>query len=494
VTPVASAVLPPPPARIHIVGIGGIGLSGLAQLLHTLGYAVSGSDANANDRTEALTAAGIPVTIGHTDLAHAAGADLVVSTRAVLLGDTAEIRAANAAGVPVVKRGDVLAMLANARRCVAVAGSHGKSTTCGMLVTALRQLGADPSYAVGAVIGATGTNASLGAGEAMVVEADEFDYAFLALRPEIAIVTNVEYDHPDIFPDQASYDDAFARFAALVKQSGTLILAADDPGCGRVLKQLTSEPCDPGLETLGSTYEVPPGLSNANGSSGRVHAHVVTFGETANAEWRLESTGESWRVATPTGQRVPLALAVPGRHNARNATAALAALTALGCDPGEAAEALASFTGVGRRFEIKGEASGVLVVDDYAHHPSEIRATLRAAREWYPGRRLWAVFQPHTYSRTKALLGDFAAAFSGADEVVILDIYPARETDSLGISAEDLRRLVPAGCHAAAAPSDAARDLARLTRPGDAIVTLGAGDVTMVGPMLLGLLERRESV
>jgi UDP-N-acetylmuramate--alanine ligase len=457
------AVLPPPPARIHIVGIGGIGLSGLAQILHTLGYAISGSDLAASDQTAALVALGIPVTIGHTDLTRAAGADLVVSTRAVLLADTTEIRAATAAGVPVVKRGEVLAMLANARRCVAVAGSHGKSTTCGMLVTALQELGADPSYAVGAVVGATGTNAGVGTGEAMVVEADEFDYAFLWLSPEVAIVTNVEYDHPDIFPDQQSYDHAFARFAAKLRPGGTLVLAADDPGCARLLGHL--RPALPG--------------------------RVVTFGESEAATWRLTRSADRWQVETTDTGPIRLAPAVPGRHNARNATAALAALAALGCDLEQSARALSSFRGVGRRFEVKGENGGVLVVDDYAHHPSEIRATLCAARDRFPGRRLWAVFQPHTFSRTKALLGDFAAAFADADVVMILDIYPARETDSFGISSDDLRRLVPGGCRAAGRPAEATATLAELVAEGDVVVTLGAGDVTTVGSALLDRLRER---
>jgi UDP-N-acetylmuramate--alanine ligase len=457
------AVLPPPPAHIHIVGIGGIGLSGLAQILHTQGYTITGSDANPSEQTAALLTAGIPVVIGHTDTEQAASADLVVSTRAVLLADTAEVRAATAAGVPVVKRGEVLAMLANARRCVAVAGSHGKSTTCGMLVTALRELGADPSYAVGAVVGATGTNAALGAGEAMVVEADEFDYAFLWLSPEVAVVTNVEYDHPDIFPDQQSYDEAFAQFAAKLRPAGTLVLAADDPGCQRLLAQ--ARPTTPG--------------------------RIVTFGESGDADWRLARDAGGWQVVTAVRPPIRLAPAVPGQHNARNATAALAALTALGHDPAAATAALTSFTGVGRRFEIKGEAGGILVVDDYAHHPSEIRATLRAARDWFPDRRLWAVFQPHTYSRTKALLGDFGAAFADADEVMILDVYAARETDTLGISSADLRSMVPGCCHAAGRPADAASALAGKVRDGDVVLTLGAGDVTNVGPFLLNALRER---
>lgn len=456
-----SNVFPDPPARIHIVGIGGIGLSGLAQMLNTLGYQVTGSDASANDRTAALIALGIPVSIGHTDLEHAANADIVVSTRAVLIGNTAEIQAAVDAGRPVVKRGEVLAMLANARREIAVAGSHGKSTTCGMLVAALTELGAKPSYAVGAVVGATGTNAAVGSGEVMVVEADEFDLAFLWLSPEISIVTNVEFDHPDIFPDQLAYDDAFAQFAAKLRPGGTLIVSADDPGCARL-------------------------VANA---SRHVHGQIVTYGEWDGADWRLYDDN-GWHVRTPEGTDVRLALIVPGRHNALNATACLAALATLGHDPRVVAKALSRFTGVGRRFEIKGEVSGIIVVDDYAHHPTEIQATLRAARERFPGQRLWAVFQPHTYSRTKALLGDFATAFDDADEVVILEIYAARETDTLGISSANLRELIPGGCHAADGPLDAVNLLDQQTVAGDVVITLGAGDLTTIGPAFLQ--RRRE--
>jgi UDP-N-acetylmuramate--alanine ligase len=427
---------------------------------------VSGSDSHASDRTEALTAAGVAVTIGHTDLQGATQADLVVSTRAVLLADTVEVRAATAAGVPVVKRGEVLAMLANARTCVAVAGSHGKSTTSGMLVTALEALGHEPSYAVGAVVGATGTNAALGRGEAMVVEADEFDYAFLWLSPDVAIVTNIEFDHPDIFFDQASYDAAFVQFAERVGLNGTLILADDDPGCQRLRASISDS----------------------------FVGNLVTFGETSTADWRLTAHDANWSVQVPGGGIVPLALQVPGRHNARNALAAIAALDSLGVRADEAVGALESFAGVGRRFETKGEAAGVLVIDDYAHHPSEIRATLRAARDQYPGRNLWAVFQPHTFSRTKALLNDFAASFEEADDVMILDIYPARETDSLGISSEDLLELIPIECAAGGRPIQAVERLAHRVSDGDVVITLGAGDVTCVGPALLERLRSRVSV
>lgn len=452
--------LPEPPAPVHFVGIGGIGMSGLARILRSWGFRVSGSDAQASDQTEALRSLGIPVNIGHSALAEASSAALVVITAAVRESNP-EVVAARSAGVPVVKRADLLGLLAAARRCVAVAGSHGKSTTSGMLVVALQHLGADPSYAVGATIGPGGANAAPGSGEAMVVEADEYDYSFLALRPEFAIVTNLDYDHPDIFPDQDAYDAAFAAFAEQVNPGGVLVAAGDDPGCARMLA-------------------LRP-----------VAARVVTFGEGPDVEWRLDEEGDGWTVTAPDGETVPLAPAVPGRHNARNATAALAVLDAMGFDRRAAADALGRFTGVGRRFELKGEANGVAVIDDYAHHPREIAASLAAARRRYPGRRIWAVFQPHTYSRTKALLNDFAEALSSADRIAVLDIYAARETDTLGISSADLRAKLPPETLATTGPVETAATLARRVKPGDVVLGLGAGDITQMGPKLVDLLKAR---
>jgi UDP-N-acetylmuramate--alanine ligase len=458
-------LLPPAPAHIHFVGIGGIGMSGLARILNAWGYTVSGSDAAASPLLEELKGEGIAVTIGHSATDAAAAADLVVATAAVRL-DNPEIAAALAAGRPLVKRARLLGALADARRGVAVAGSHGKSTTSGMIVAALRVFGADPSFAIGAVLAGVGTNAAPGAGEEMVVEADEYDWSFLHLHPHIAVVTNVEYDHPDLFPSTDAYDAAFATFIAGMRPEGTLVIAANDPGCARLMAR----------------HDWSPPRS------------VVTFGESAAADWRLERTEEGWRVTGPDDIAVPLSPGVSGRHNARNATAALAALVSLGYDAAAAAAALETFRGVGRRFETKGEARGVLVIDDYAHHPSEIGVTLRAAKERFPDRRLWAVFQPHTFSRLKALLPDFAASFTDADRVMILDVYAARETDDLGIASADLVRLLPAGTLTARDPADAARLLAEVVVPGDVVLTLGAGSITDTGPLLLDHLHERETV
>ena len=452
--------LPSPPAQIHFVGIGGIGMSGLARILHARGYKVSGSDAAPSPLLDELAAEGIAVTVGHTATREAAAADLIVATAAVRQ-DNPEIAAAAAAGRPAIKRARLLGALADAKRGVAVAGSHGKSTTSGMIATALRALGADPSFAIGAVLGGAGTNAAPGAGEEMVVEADEYDWSFLEMHPDVAVITNVEYDHPDLFPDTDAYDAAFAAFVAGMRREGTLVIAGDDPGCGRLLVR---------------DDWAPPGT-------------VATFGEDAASDWRLETTDEGWRVTGPDDIAVPLKPSVPGRHNARNAAAALAALVALGYDTAASAAALETFTGVGRRFETKGAARGVTVIDDYAHHPSEIEATLRAARERFPRRRLWAVFQPHTYSRLKALLPEFAASFGDADRVLILDVYAARETDDLGISARDLVALLPSDTLTACDPEDAARTLATEVTAGDVVLTLGAGSITETGPKLLALLR-----
>ncbi|MFL5762037.1 MAG: UDP-N-acetylmuramate--L-alanine ligase [Thermomicrobiales bacterium] len=452
--------LPPMPGPIHFIGVGGIGMSGLARILFAWGYRVTGSDAVASEQTEALQAEGIQVGIGHNQRADAANAALVVVTAAVR-GDNPELAAALEAGVPAVKRAQLLGLLANAKQCVAVAGSHGKSTTSGMIASALLELGAEPSYAIGAVLAATGTNAAPGRGDVMVVEADEYDYSFLWLKPDIAVVTNIEYDHPDLFRDQLDYDRAFRDFYSNIRPNGSLIASADDPGAQRNLAGVSAQ------------------------------TKVITFGESAQADWRLASAASGWRMIDPVGKFYELSLKVPGRHNALNALAAAAALDALSYGSSEAIAALASYEGVGRRFETKGDVGGVTVIDDYAHHPSEVRVTLQAARERFRERRLWAIFQPHTFSRTKALLGDFAGSFGDADKIVILDIYPSRETDNLGVSSTDLIRLLPNGALAGGTPSDAVDLLSDRVRSGDVVLTLGAGDVTSVGPRLLNRLQAK---
>ena len=462
--PAAAAVLPDLPARVHFVGIGGIGMSGRARILRQWGYDVSGSDSSHSTLLDELATEGMVVGVGHTMTAEAASADLVVATAAVR-ADNPEVLAAQEAGRTVIKRAALLGALADARRGVAVAGSHGKSTTSGMLVWALRELGADPTFAIGAVLeGPQGaTNAAPGTGVEMVVEADEYDRSFLRLHPDVAIITNIDYDHPDIFPTHEAYDQAFVDFVSGMRPGGTLVISADDPGCLRVTGR---DDWNPGL-------------------------HVITFGASPDANWRIERTDEGTRVVGKDDVAVSLTLRVPGEHNLQNATAALAALTALGYDASAAAAALADFPGVGRRFEFKGEANGVVVIDDYAHHPREITVNLQAARELFGNRRIWAVSQPHTFSRLKALLSEFSTAFVSADRVMILDVYAARETDTLGVSSQDLLELIADGGVSARDPEHAAEQLASLVQPGDVVLTLGAGSVTQVGPLLLNSLHAK---
>ena len=439
--------LPDPPARVHMIGIGGIGVSGLARMLAGRGYRVSGSDMSHSPATDALRAEGIDVRIGH-DAANVAGVDLVVMTAAVR-ADNPEVVAAHAAGVPVVKRAALLGLLANAAECLAVAGSHGKSTTSGMAALALDRAGQSPSFAVGATVRELGVNARLGDGPHFVVEADEYDYSFLWLRPEVAIVTNIEHDHPDIFPGLDAVLDAFVRFAGGIRPGGTLVISADDPGCRLLLEQLREQ----------GDYR------------------IVTFGQRAG-DWRVSRQPDGTaQVIAPTGRMFALRLAVPGGHNLLNALALLAASEGLGVAAEALVPGLEAFGGVSRRFEVLLDTANLTVVNDYAHHPTEVAATIAAARERYPGRRILAVFQPHTYSRTKALLAEFAVALDRASEVVLSDIYPSRETDSLGVSSMSIAERMDQQPAMATTPEDAARVALQSVIPRDVVLVMGAGDI-----------------
>ncbi len=449
--------LPAPPARIHFIGIGGIGMSGLAAVLHEQGYVVTGSDSGSNAQTEQLEANGVVIQRGHTETVYAAAADLVVMTAAVK--DNPELVAATERGTPIIKRARLLGILSQQKIAIAVAGSHGKSTTSGMLVTALDALGAAPSYFVGAVVGSSGSNSAWTDGEHIVVEADEYDRSFWTLHPDVAIINNIEFDHPDLFT-QETYDEAFARFASQIAPDGTLVVRGDDPGVARILPALSFAPF-----------------------------RVVTFGLEEDNDWQATEGDGQWSVLAPDGPPIRLDLRVPGKHNVLNATAALAVLDALDFDRTASATALATFAGVGRRFDFAGEAAGVTVIDDYAHHPTEIAATLQAARERFPDRRIWAVFQPHTYSRTKALIDDFAAALAVADEIVLLEIYAAREIDDGTVSSAELARRIGPRAQVVAGVPDVVPAVYPLLRSGDVVLTIGAGDITYAAPALVRALE-----
>ncbi len=460
--PRATIALPPAGATIHFVGIGGAGMVGLARILLAQGFRVTGSDRSDSPALTALRDLGAAVHVGH-DAAYVGDAALVVISAAVR-EENVELAAARARGIPVVKRAALLGALANARRCIAVAGTHGKSTTSGMIAYILSALGHDPLFVVGAEIRDLGTSARNGAGPLAVVEADEYDYSFLHLTPDIAVVTNIEHDHPDIFPTVEKYLDAFARFADLTRDGGTIIANADDPHSAATLPE-------------------------ANG-----RRSVRTVGTAATADWRIVHEPDDAVTLLHGRASVGRAtLTVAGEHNARNAAMAVATCAEVGVDAGDALRTVAGYRGVGRRFELVGEVAGVIVIDDYAHHPTEVRATLAAARARHPARRIVAVFQPHTFSRSTLYAAAFADALSGADVAFVTDIYAAREPDPGTIHARDIADAVADG--RGRYSGDLAETAARImseVRPGDIVLTLGAGDITTVGPRVLQRLQCRE--
>jgi len=457
--------------RVHFTGIGGAGMSGIARIMLARGVKVSGSDAAPSDLLTALAGQGADVHIGHA-AANIDGADtLVVST--AIREDNPELAEARRRGLRVLHRAAALASLMLGRRGIAVAGTHGKSTTTGMVTTILRHAGAAPGYVIGAILAETGLGAEDGDGAMFVAEADESDGSFLMLAPEVAIVTGVEADHLDNYADLAQIQDAFRRFAGRITPGGLLIACADDPGA-RAL-----------------TAAVPPGV------------RVRTYGEAPDAGYRLTgvrprgmtvrfevTAGPAAAAGSPSPAR--LEAGVPGRHNALNATAAYAAALELGLSPGQAAAGLAVYRGVHRRLQPRGEAAGVLVLDSYAHHPTELAADLRAAREIRPGGRVLAVFQPHLFSRTRIFAAEFGTALGRADAAFVLDVYAAREDPEPGVTGRLVARAVPGG-RARFVP-DRARlpaAVADAARPGDLVLTMGAGDVTALGPLIVAALRQR---
>ena len=449
------------PRPVHFMGIAGAGMSGLALLARQQGVTISGCDNDPSGAAD-LAALGVEIWRGH-DPGHVVGARALVVTAAVP-GDHPELERARALGVPVVRRADALSQAVAGGTVVAVAGTHGKTTTTVMVTEALAAAGRDPTGLAGGRVARWGGNARVGKGrrELFVVEADEFDRAFLSLAPTVAVVNNVEADHLECYGGSvAALEDAFAEFAGRARRA---IVGADDAGAARVAARLAVPVWRVGL---GAGVDV------------RI------------ADPALGERGSAARIELPGGRALALRLLVPGLHNLRNAAAALAVVHELGADLERALAALAEFGGVGRRFERVGEARGVTVVDDYAHHPTEVAATLAAARQAFPRRRVVAVFQPHLFSRT-ALHGEaLGRALAAADVVVVAPIYAAREQPLAGVSAD----LVARGAVGAGATTIAVRERAGLTervvetvRAGDVVFTLGAGDITRVGPELLARL------
>ena len=458
--------------HVHLMGIGGIGLSAIARVLHQDGYVVSGCDTQHTALTAELGALGMDIRYGHHP-GHIADADLVIVSSAVPDG-IPELVAARRVGKTVVKRDRVLGELMATKIGIAVAGTHGKTTTSALISFVLTEMGLDPTFIVGGILRDVNTNARRGQGPHFVVEADEYDHMFLGLRPKLAVVTIIEMDHPDCFSDIGEVTSAFDRFVRLVPDDGAIIGCADGPRVTELLRQLCRD------RTV----------------------KVITYGLDAESTWHARNVqGNAWggsdftvvHNGRPMGQ---CQLRLAGLHNVSNALAVLAVAHRLGLDMERVLAVVPGFHGVSRRFETKGEAKGVLVIDDYAHHPTEIRATLAAARRRYGDRPLWVFFQPHTYSRTKSLMAEFAESFGDADHVVISEIYAARETDNLGITARDLvERVIHRDVRHAATLLQASEYLKRALRPGDVLLTLGAGDGYTVGEnVLLALGERSRSI
>ncbi|MFI0416888.1 UDP-N-acetylmuramate--L-alanine ligase [Spongiactinospora sp. 9N601] len=463
VEPVAAGDL----GRVHFIGIGGAGMSGIARILLKRGVRVSGSDTRTSPLVTELRELGATVHIGHA-ASHIKNVDTVVVSTAIR-DSNPELGEALRQGLRVIPRAAALAAVMAGRTGVAVAGTHGKTTTTSMLTVALQKCGADPSYCVGGQLVTTGLGADEGAGEVFVAEADESDGSFLMLAPGIAVVTNVEADHLDNYGDPDAVYDSFARFVERV--GSALIVCADDPGSAALIPQARAR----GLR-------------------------VRTYGEAEDADLRIRAVRpDGFGVAFEVDGHGPVRLSVPGAHNALNATAVIAVAVELGLPFDAIRDGLAAFTGAKRRFESKGEAGGVAVFDSYAHHPTELAADLRAARDVVAGfsageGRVIAVFQPHLYSRTRFFADEFGVALALADEAIVMDVYGAREDPEPGVSGALVAGKVPLPAGQVAYVTDRADVpglVATKARPGDLVLTMGAGDVTELGPMIVAELSGR---
>lgn len=456
--------------RVHLVGVGGAGMSAVAALLVARGLEVSGSDAGTGG-LDAVRAAGVAAHHGHDATLVDGAGTLVVSS--AIRATNPELVRARELGVPVLHRSAALAALMEGRRGVAVAGAHGKTTTSAMVAVVLAHAGLDPSWAIGGTVRHAGAGdadpvggAHAGAGEVMVVEADESDGSFLAYRPEISVVTNVEPDHLDHYGSREAFEQAFVDFAARV--TGTLVVCADDSGAARLAS-----------------------AARANGT------RVLRYGTGEGADvlvgpWVPSGAGGTTTFTERGGPAVPVSLAVPGAHNALNAAAAWSVARLLDVDAGTAAAGLATFAGTGRRFEDRGRAAGVRVVDDYAHHPTEVAALLRAARAVAGPGRVLVLFQPHLFSRTATFAAEFAQALTLADEVVVTDVYAAREDPDPSVTGALITDRMAGAGRFVADRTEAAHAVAALARPGDLLLTVGAGDVTGLAPVVLADLAARE--
>jgi len=454
--------------QIHLIGIGGTGLSAIARVLLEKGYVVSGSDQQPSSLAESLVTAGAHVYLGHQP-GNVIGADIVVRSSAVP-DNNVEVQAALTNGIPVVKRSEFLGKLLAGKLGIAVAGTHGKTSTTAMIAWMLTELGQDPSFILGGIISDLGINAKAGQGRAFVIEADEYDRMFLGLDPKIAVITNVEHDHPDCYPTPEDFIDAFRKFVGNLDPDATLVVCGDDPICVDLLSLAQNN----GIRTL------------AFGIHSLENDYLVE-----QLQPDPEQGGYRFQLKCDEKTLASLTLKVPGRHNVLNASAALVVAHLLGLPLAEASLALSTFSGTGRRFEIIGEVQGVTIVSDYAHHPTEIKATLSAGRARYPERHIWAVWQPHTYSRTRMLFDAFAESFQDADQVLLTEIYPAREPVDSSYSA---MQFLDAMHHQDVGFQPGIPEMVDFLmdniKTGDVVIVLSAGDADQICTQLAEALER----
>jgi UDP-N-acetylmuramate--alanine ligase len=456
------------PRRVHLVGIGGIHMSAIAHVLLAWGHQVSGSDLRLSPLTERLQSQGAIVYQGHA-ASHLGEAELVVYTAAAQ-PDNPELTEAKRRGLPLLQRAEMIARLLEGRQAIAVAGSHGKTTTTALIAFMLQEAGCDPTYLVGGEIVGLDTNARAGKGQHIVVEADEFAGAFLHYRPQVAVVTNIEPDHLDFYGSFQRLTAAFRQFMSQVTADGFLIACADDPTVRHTLADPEAEPA--------------------------IHARIIRYGLKKDGGFFPEKLtrkgiyGYTFLLKYGEEPYTAFESHLAGGHQVNNALAAIAAASVLGLPKAAVRQALARFRGVQRRFQSVGEAASITIMDDYAHHPTEISATIAAARERFPGRRLVCLFQPHTYSRTRYLLDGFRTCFEGVDQLFIAETYAAREKPSAGMSAQELAKAIdsPPATYAGGL-EEAPLKVMEALQPGDVFFTIGAGDVDQVGPKVLEALR-----
>ncbi|MGL4306947.1 MAG: UDP-N-acetylmuramate--L-alanine ligase [Mycobacteriaceae bacterium] len=485
-------ILPMDLQRVHMVGIGGAGMSGIARILLARGGQVSGSDAKESRGVLALRARGALIRIGHDESALdmlAGGPTAVVTTHAAIPKDNPELLEAARRGIPIILRPVVLEKLMQGRQSILVAGTHGKTSTTSMLIVALQHCGMDPSFAVGGELNEAGTNAHHGSGSVFVAEADESDGSLLQYTPNIVVVTNVESDHLDFFGNEQAYIEVFDKFVDRIPIDGVLIACLDDPGSAALIERAEKK----GIRVCGygSIPDGPSAVSesSASGASLRLEAGLIS--------WSPKDVG-GIAVVQLSAESAPrtLRLAVPGRHMALNALGALLAARESGAAVDVILDGLASFGGVHRRFQLSGVVSGTRVFDDYAHHPTEVRAVLTAARELVKNDnevsgRVVVIFQPHLYSRTATFAAEFASALDLADIVIVLDVYGAREEPLPGVSGAMVAQGVTKEVHYQPDLSRVAQQVSDVSSSGDVIITMGAGDVTMLGTEILAALRNK---